>query len=171
MMNSWRATVRPELVVDASVLIHCEKAGLLDEVFALPVTWMMADNGAEELGHPAAEEIVDRGMVLVELSGCQVSQVERLRGRFKGCSVPDLSAFVLAKSQDAVLVTADGPLRDAADSEGLRYHGTLWLLEQLVSHSIISGLRAASALKTMRDGGARLPVVECRRLLERWRSD
>ena len=169
MTNSWGATVRPELVIDASVLIHCEKAGLLDEVFDLPVTWMIPDIVAEELGHPAGEEIVARGLVLVELSSCQVSQVERLRGRFKGCSVPDLSAFVFAKSQDAVLVTADGPLRDAADSEGLLYHGTIWLLKQLVSHSIISGVRAASALKAMEEGGARLPAAECQRLIEAWR--
>ena len=169
MTDSWGSTVRPELVIDASVLIHCEKAGLLDEVFALPVTWMMADISAEELGHPAAEETVDRGMVLVELSTCLVSQVETLRGKFRACSIQDLSGFVLARSQRAILVTSDGPLRTAADSEGLRCHGTLWVLDQLVAHRIISGLRAVSALRTMRDRGARLPEAESQRHIEAWR--
>ena len=163
--------MRPELVIDASVLLHCEKASLLDEVFALPVTWLVVDLVAEELGHPAGEELADRGMVLVECSACELAQVRELRKRktYKGCGFNDLSAFVFARSRGLLLVTADGALRKAAKSEGLRCHGTLWLLEQLISHEMISPLRAASALEAMIEHKARLPARDCQRLIEGWR--
>jgi predicted nucleic acid-binding protein len=72
----------------------------------------------------------------------------------------DLFALVLAKENDAILLSGDKSLRDAAREEGVKVHGTIWLLDQMVEYGIIDKRKRAASLKLMMKSGRRLPCEE-----------
>lgn len=55
------------------------------------------------------------------------------------------------------LLTGDGRLRKQAERDNLEVHGALWLLDQLVEHSIVEAHHAADSLRQMLHHGARFP--------------
>jgi predicted nucleic acid-binding protein len=85
-----------------------------------------------------------------------------LAERYARPSRVDLFALVLARDFDAVLLTGDSSLRDAAENEGVRVHGVLWLLDLMVYHGIISKRDGATSLELMVRCGSRLPCDEVR---------
>ncbi len=96
--------------------------------------------------------------------------VEDLSKKYSAPSRNDLFALAIAKSRGLTLLSADKALTNAARKEKVLVHGTLWVLDQLVSESIIAGSIAADALDKIRDAGAWLPSRECADRLKRWRG-
>lgn len=84
----------------------------------------------------------------------------------------DLFGLLHAARAGTRLLSGDGDLRQAAESEGVDVSGLLWLLDRLVQDTIIPPRRAGRALQSMIDQGARLPADECdSRLLKWWRDN
>lgn len=106
---------------------------------------------------PEGYQLVSSGLRVLELSGSQVLTVLDFAERYARPSRQDLFAMVLAKDLDAVLLTGDASLRDAAENEGLRVHGVIWLLDLMVGHGIINKRDRAASLKRMVRCGSRLP--------------
>ncbi len=113
-----------------------------------------------ELRIPSGDSLVSFGLNIQELSGSQVLNVLDLAERYARPSREDLFALVLAKEIDAVLLTGDGSLRDAAVEEGVRVHGVTWLLDLMVENGIIDKRKMAVSLKLMLRSGSRLPCEE-----------
>jgi hypothetical protein len=57
-----------------------------------------------------------------------------------------------------------------AETQGIEYHGTLWLLEELITRGQLSPENAAYALYTMLDNKRWLPRQECEKLMKKWKS-
>jgi hypothetical protein len=68
----------------------------------------------------------------------------------------------------AGLLTGDRNLRELAQMSGIEVHGTLWLLEELMTHRLITFTQASTGLDAMRRAGSRLPVGEVLGCLRRW---
>jgi len=81
-----------------------------------------------------------------------------------------MAASLLAKMQDATLVTGDNRLNKLAIASGLTVHGALWLLDQMVDFKALEPGQAVAALTHSLERGARLPANECRHRLIKWSS-
>jgi len=66
------------------------------------------------------------------------------------------------------LLSGDGNLRKAAGREGIRLHGTLYLLDKMVKHRVITPIEAAQALNRMQLCHSRLPEKECKKRFAAW---
>ncbi len=159
---------RPRCVVDTNVFIDFHRGGLLGAMFALPFSFLAPDVIVEELEAPDGQQLLARGLQRVSLSGEQVAAVAALTAVHRRPSVNDLFAFVLARAEDAILLTGDAALRQLAESEEMTMHGTLWLLDELVRLAIIGPEEATQGLERMVASGSRLPEKECRRRMRRW---
>ncbi len=159
----------PERVTDTNFWIDLHVAHLLDEVFRLPCQWVIPDIVLAELQEPDPRTLRDRGLKEAELSGELVAEISGLATRYPKPSLKDLSALVLANSTGITLITGDGDLRAAAENEGVDVHGTLWVLDEMVSTQIIESRRAADALDAMVQQGRRLPEPDVEARLRRWR--
>lgn len=147
-----------EYVTDANIWISLiEHGGLLVEVFCLPFRWKTTNFIVSELGENLGPLVTARGLEEIDLSGDEISQVEALSAKYLGPSVADISALVAAKNRGLTLLTGDGSLRKAAESESVSVHGTNWLINQMVLHGIIVPDRADRALDIMRRAGSWLP--------------
>jgi hypothetical protein len=58
------------------------------------------------------------------------------------------------------LLTGDGRLRTAGQTESIDVHGTLWLIEQMVKARTITVKQAEAGYAKMREAGRRLPWGE-----------
>lgn len=157
------------VISDANVLIDLDEAELLPAFFSLPDRFAVPDVlFYEELAdqHPSLPEM---GLLLLSLSGDSVLESVRLVGLYAKPSRIDLLALALAKQEGSPLVTGDRRLREAANAEGVTVHGTLWVMERLVSAGRVTVEEAESAYRRMREAGSRLPWDEVEAQLTEWR--
>lgn len=145
------------LISDANILIDLEDGDLITEMFKLPFQFQVPDmlffdELEENHGH-----LLEYGLKLGELTPESMSEVEALVQRYKQPSRYDCFALMLAKQEACPLVTGDQNLRKAADKEGVDVKGTLWIVEAMITHQLISIETARTAYTKMKASGRRLP--------------
>ena len=157
------------VVTDANIIIDLAAGGLLEEMFRLPA-WefcvpdtLYVEALAEHYG-----VLPGLGLKVLTQPPEAVDYVSQLRLRYRGPSINDLFALALAKNLGCVLLSGDGPLRTAANAEGVELHGTLWLVEALIDGRVIGVERVAAAYEAMRLDGSRLPWEEAQDQVRRW---
>ncbi len=155
-------------VVDACVWIDLGIGDLLAGVFRLPHEFVSPDVVLAELASVDPRLLRALGVREVSLGSEDYVLLEDLVARYAGPSVRDLTALVVALRDGLALLSGDRKLREAADAEGVRVHGVLWVLDQVVESSIMDPHRVASSLQQMLDQGARLPQDECGKRLRIW---
>lgn len=150
------------LISDANIIIDMNTGGLLRLMFRFDATFAVPDVLYEEelrIDHP---ELPRLGLKRLELSEDTVVYAGRLVEKYRGlgASINDLLALALARQEECPLLTGDGRLRTAGQTEGIDVHGTLWLIEQLVKARTITVRQAEAAYAKMREAGRRLPWNE-----------
>ena len=158
-------------VTDANIWIDLHNADLLDAAFELGYTWRTPNIVVrDEVLTVDRDLLVDLGLDVRTLSGEELNRILALNGRYPNPSPKDLSVLVVADEDDGIVISGDGPLRDAAKNEDMTFHGVLWILDRLVDEEIITEPRAAAALNAMLQQGARLPEDPVENRLDDWKS-
>lgn len=161
-------TSRSRLIIDTNVLIDLHHGNVLDGLFRLPYLFIAPDVVIEELQEPDGSDLMRMGLKSGELSGERVLEVEQLFLHHANIAVNDLFALVLAASMNLPLLTGDSRLRKLAARHNVKVHGTLWVLDEMVSHEILKPVEAARALRAMQERGSRLPLADCEERLRFW---
>jgi predicted nucleic acid-binding protein len=165
-------TGRKRCSIDASILLDFVAGDIFETLFSLPFEFSTSDIVADEVSNSfSTKDLKTYGIELVELDEELVDEIGILQGDHEELSPNDLSVYVLAKKHKAILVSGDGPLRTLADITHVEYHGTLWLLDELVKRDLISTNDAAHALMMMLDNKRWLPRSECEKLIKKWKSE
>lgn len=145
------------LISDTNILIDLEEGKLMDELFRLLYEFAVPDIlFAEEL-EAQHSHLLDMGLSQGELTSATLHCAVALIQRCSGVSRNDCFALALARQEQCPLLTGDQRLRAAADREGVEVMGTLWIVNQLVCHQIITREEAKTAYARMRENGRRLP--------------
>lgn len=155
-------------ISDTNIWIDIRNAGLLEELFQLPVTFCCTEFVLDELNDLPQDFLFTRGLLLETLDETAVSQLFALKIQHGNSSLADVSCYFLAQQTGRPLLTGDGRLRKQASKDGVEVFGVLWVLDQLVEHHVITPPRAAEALDSMIQHGARLPPGECQQRITQW---
>ncbi len=155
-------------ISDTNIWIDFRNADLLAELFQLPLTLCSTDFVMNELTDLPQDSLVEQGLQVETLNEGAVAQLFTLMGAHRNSSLADVSCYYLAQQTGHPLLTGDGKLRKQATKDGIQVFGVLWLLDQLVAHTIVAPVRAAEALRAMLEHGARLPPTECHQRLQLW---
>jgi len=145
------------LISDANILIDMEDGQLLEKMFTLPYQFRIPDAlffDELEAMHP---DMLALGLQLGSLNAASVQQVMRLVVKYPQPSRYDCMALALAKQDQCPLLTGDRHLKRAAEKEGVLVQGTLWIVEQLLTHGIVTVAEARQSYQRMRLRGRRLP--------------
>ncbi|MCP4698845.1 MAG: PIN domain-containing protein [Gammaproteobacteria bacterium] len=148
------------LISDANILIDMEDGGLIPELFRLPYQFCIPDMLFFDELEQRHGHLLEMGLQLGELSPDVIAGVERPAARYTRASRYDCMALALAKHGGYPLLTGDQHLRKAARKEAVQVMGTLWLVEQMVIHRIITARAAREAYAGMKKSGGRLPWAE-----------
>jgi hypothetical protein len=76
----------------------------------------------------------------------------------------------LAGQERCPLITGDKRLRKAAEQEKVEKRGTIWILEQMLMHGVVTVERIDTATIQMRQAGSRLPWSKLETMLARHRG-
>jgi len=155
------------IVSDANIFIDVDVAELTRHMFRLPDVFATPDILYHEELSERHPELPTLGLRIERLNPAAIADVDDMRGRYSTPSTNDLLALALAKANQWPLLTGDHNLRSVSEIEGVEVHGTIWLVEQLVTTRIISVEQASGGFNAMRDNGRRLPWTEADRLIRR----
>lgn len=145
------------LISDANILIDLEEGELLNELFLLPYQFSVPDILFFEELEAQHAHLLEMGLVLGELNSGSMVYALELTARVRGPSRNDCFALALAKQESCPLLSGDQALRKAAQHEAVVVVGTIWLVEQLIQHQIITVSKARAAYAKMRANARRLP--------------
>lgn len=155
-------------ISDTNIWSHFRHAGLLAEVFALPMGFASTDFVLFELPAGEPEQLRGLGLRVETLDGEEVTALATLAADHNNSALADVSCYFVARKHGRPLLTGDGQLRRQAQRDGIEVRGALWLLDQLVDHGLVAPARAAEALRAMLQAGARLPQADCTLRLLDW---
>ena len=158
------------LVSDANIFIDITASNLTRTMFQLGDTIATPDVLYQEELQQHHPELPGLGLRIEQLASEGIAEVVRLSTTYTGLSSSDLFALALAKTNDWTLLTGDRNLRQAADAEAVEMHGTLWLVERMVTTRVVSVERAEAAFELMRENDRRLPWDEVDELIDRLRA-
>lgn len=143
---------------DANIFIDLEEGEVLDFLFQLPHRFLVPDILYVEELQEQHSYFLDLGLVLGELSPQSMADAGELMQRYGGsCSRNDCFVLALARQEQCVLLTGDHGLRNAAEMESTPVRGTIWVIEHLIKHRMITKQRALSVYQAMQGRGRRLP--------------
>jgi predicted nucleic acid-binding protein len=159
---------------DTNVWIDFSTINRINLPFLLPYTYIMNNDAINnELIYPTTirEELLELGLVSVDLSIEEFFLAEEYGNKYPKLSKFDCIALAIAKLQNIALLTGDRQLRNAALLENVQVIGTLGILDQLHNCNLITTdiyLECLIALKNANGRAIRLPIIEIEIRLERY---
>lgn len=154
---------------DTNVWIDFETIDRLSLPFKLPYTYLMDDEAiSNELLEPAGlgESLVKLGLQPTELTEEEYFLADELNTKYSRPSLFDCIALAIAKCRGLTLLSGDGPLRKAAQQEGVKVIGTIGILDELFRQSLIDNTEYTFCIKELlrnNGGKVRLPENELRK--------
>ena len=158
-----------EIVSDTSVLIDLERGEFLESIFRLPFSFVVPDLLFErELKNSNGPALIKFGLHVQELDSAGLAlAIEYYQQYRMVLSLPDVFAFVLAKTNSWMLLTGDGALRELANEEEVNCHGVLWLLDHLQDYCVTDKDSLFKGLQTIAEHPrCRLPQIEIQKRLK-----
>lgn len=158
--------------IDTNILFDFVAGKIFDQLFLLPFDFHTSDIVAYEISGSFSErQLTQRGLEILALDDSEVLEIFTLKQKHIGLSVEDVSVYFLSRKHRAMLLSNDGPLRELAHASRIEYHGTLWLLEEMIRGEILQPRDAASALRSMLKNKRWLPRQGSEALIKKWDSD
>lgn len=94
----------------------------------------------------------DGGMEIFDLPPDRVSEAFEVKRTFPRLSANDCFCVVSTRChENGILLTGDHLLRRVASADGLRVHGVLWIIDELIEASVCEHELLVSALGIWRD--------------------
>ena len=151
------------LISDANILIDIEDGNLSSVIFRLPYEITVPDILFELELRERHNYLLEAGLKVRSLTAESVKRTESLSFKYSRPSLMDHSAL-----EKCPLLSGDKDLRVAAKSEGVEIHGTVWIIEELLSHKLLKQVQARDSFDSMKAKGSRLPWGDVEKLLNKW---
>lgn len=148
------------LISDANILIDMDDGGLLSSLFELPYEFVTPDVLFEEELKENHPNLLDLGLKVKSIESSFISYAFSLKSTHSKVSTNDCLVLSLAKQEKCPLLTGDRRLVAVAQKEAVIVMGTLWVVEQMVIHEVITLNEAKGAYHKMKEAGSRLPFDE-----------
>lgn len=151
---------------DTNIWIDFYSIQRLELPFRLDYTFLMSKEVLErELHSPVdlLEKLIEAGLKQIEIDEKEYFLAIEYRSKYHRLSIADAVSLAIAKNRSIILLSGDGALRKAAQTEGVPIKGTIWLFDELLSSKLISSeeyLDAMLDLKKQQEYGRRLPIKE-----------
>jgi len=145
------------LISDSNIFIDMEVAHLTSQMFALPYNFAIPDILYYEELEEEHPKLLDAGLKVLRLSSETIQYTESIIPKYPKAGKNDLFALALAKQESCPLLTGDGALRKAGKKEEIQIFGTIWIMDELIKHNIITKDEAMEAYDRMKSNKRRLP--------------
>ena len=160
------------LISDANILIDMEAGKLLEKLFQLPMQFAIPDILYKEEIEPSKAGLEFLGLQIKEVSSEYVYiAANTLPAKYGHApSFNDYLALSLALQEDCPLLTGDQNLRKVAEAEEITVMGTIWLIDNMLKHQLLTTEEALQALHLMKLYKRRLPWDQAERIIRDYKN-
>lgn len=145
------------LISDANIFIDLESGSLIQKFFTLPYKFMVPDVLYYEELEDQHSNLLILGLQIGELTSESTLYAYNLAQEERNVSANDCLALALAMQEKVPLLTGDRALRNAAENNTIIVMGTIWVVEQMIRHQILTISEARISFDAMEHNGRRLP--------------
>ena len=161
------------VISDANILFDLLSTELMDAFCRLPYDKWTSDFILQEIKDPSQKEIINNTIASNDLfiknfTFEEIIAIKDFQVINKHLSISDCSVWHMAKKMDARLLSGDRKLRIAAEADGIKVSGILFVFDELIAHEVIDSQTAASKLIYLMSVNNRLPKADCDERLKEW---
>ena len=162
------------IISDTNIFLDLITVNMLDALFQLPCDICTSDFVINEIAWPEQRAEIDKHIITKELEAISFGfndlvKINELHNN-SSTSMTDCSVWYLAKETGGRLLTGDGRLRKAAESDGVKVSGILYVFDNLVEYNILDKTTASALLQQLMAVNSRLPKQECEKRILRWKK-
>lgn len=161
-------------ISDANILIDLFNINLLETFINLNLEINTTDfvmkevDGIPEQKAKIAPLVLSGGLKVNVFSNEELLEVIQKNQTNNGVSIEDCSVWYWAEQNNAIILTGDRRLRNAASNSGIEVHGSLWVLDEFVKQQTLTKQEACKAIKELILSNGRLPKKECDKRVGKW---
>lgn len=160
------------IVTDSSVFFDIIKIQALPEFFELDIEVCTTDFVQKEILESEQREQIEHfirleKLTVFEMSAEEIDEVIRFKTNRVFRTLIDKTVLWKAKQLGCPLLTGDAKLRNEATEQGVKVHGSLWVVMQMVKNKIIDKKKGIDYLENLRIINDRLPVEEIEKLIKK----
>ena len=159
-----------EIVIsDTNIFIDLWNIGLLERFCELPLSIHTTDFIIGELKTQGVKDAIaqlhQKGKITIKtFKSNEYAEIMSLQD--KNLSFQDCTVLYYALSGDYKLLTGDRNLRVIAERHGLQVSGIIYVMDELLHHSILSKEEYITKLKALLESNQRLPTKEIMKRIE-----
>ncbi len=160
------------IVTDSSVFFDIIKIQALPEFFDLDIEVCTKDFVQKEILESEQRKQIEhfirlKKLTVFEMSAEEIDEVIQFKTNRVFRTLIDKTVLWKAKQLGCPLLTGDAKLRNEANEQGVKVHGSLWVVMQLVKHEIVDKKKGIEYLEKLRIINDRLPVEEIEKLIKK----
>lgn len=163
------------IITDSSVFFDIIKIQALSEFFALSFEICTTDFVKGEILESEQREQIEifirsKKLTVFELTEEEIDEIENFQTKIFFKTLIDKTVLWKAKQLNCPLLTGDAKLRSEAINQGVKVHGSLWVILTLVEQKIISSANGIAYLEKLKVVNDRLPLDEIEKLIRKLKS-
>jgi predicted nucleic acid-binding protein len=160
------------IVTDSSVFFDIIKIQALPEFFDLDIEVCTTDFVQKEILESEQRKQIEhfirlKKLTVFEMSAEEIDELIQFKTNRVFRTLIDKTVLWKAKQLGCPLLTGDAKLRNEATEQGVKVHGSLWVVMQLVKHEIVDKKKGIEYLEKLRIINDRLPVEEIEKLIKK----
>lgn len=163
------------IVTDSSVFFDIIKIQALPEFFALDFEICTTDFVKGEILESEQREQIEifirsKTLTVFDLSENEIEEVVNFKTKRFFKTLIDKTVLWKAKQLNCPLLTGYAKFRSEAEENGVKVHGSLWVIRTIVGQNIISAKSGVEYLEKIKIINDRLPQEEIEKLIKRLKS-
>lgn len=160
------------IITDSSIFFDIIKIQALPEFFALSFEICTTDFVKGEILESEQREQIEifirsKKLTVFELTEKEIDEIEKFQTKRFFKTLIDKTVLWKAKQLNCPLLTGDAKLRSEAIDQGVKVHGSLWVILTLVEQKIISSADGIAYLEKLKVVNDRLPLDEIEKLIKK----
>jgi predicted nucleic acid-binding protein len=153
------------IITDTNVLFDVIKIGALPEFFSLDLDICTTVFVIEEIKPSPQRELVEmfiraKKLTVFEFSGEEIEDVTNFNSGLDLKRFTDKSVIWKSLQLKCPLLTGDKKMREVAEKLGIEVHGSIWVIDELISSYLISTNKAITLLEQLLVTNSWLPKDE-----------
>ena len=163
------------IITDTNILLDIIDIEAVIQFFKLPYEFHTTNFVIDEILISEQKEVIEKfvnaGQLKVfNLSENEIETVKAFQTKrfFKGLT--DKTVLWKAKQLGSPLLTGDGKLRKEAQEQGIKVHGSIWVIENLAINQLIEKPYAVILLEKLKETNSSLPIDEIDKLIKKYSS-
>ena len=156
------------IITDTNVLFDVIKIGALAEFFSIDYEICTTVFVIEEIIPTPQRELVDtfirtKHLTVFAFSSEEIEAVENFDTERSFKRFTDKSVIWKSLQMKCPMLTGDRKMREVAEKMGIEVHGSIWIIDVLISKNLISATRAITLFEQLLLTNSRLPRDEIER--------